>query len=182
MEQTASKKPMTLDSFGGRVHARWSPDEAVTPLGQLPFFIDFLKQANLLEPYIEECPLQFSSPNAPEVQNVLGTLLMSIVTGGRRYAHVNALRHDGNNPPLLGMSKVCSDDSVRRALKSIDQEKADVWLKQHLTVPLHPIMQDGGWILDVDSTVKPIYGKQEGAECGATSNLGKRMTALTVPF
>ena len=38
VEQTASKKPMALDSFGGRVHARWSPDEAVTPLGQLPFF------------------------------------------------------------------------------------------------------------------------------------------------
>ena len=30
---------MALDSFGGRVHVRWSPDEAVTPLGQLPFFI-----------------------------------------------------------------------------------------------------------------------------------------------
>ena len=170
VEQTASKEPMTLDSFGGRIHVRWSPDEAVTPLGQLPFFIDFLKQANLLELYVEECPLQFSSPNAPEVRDVLGTLLMSIVTGGRRYAHVNALRHDGINPPLLGMSKVCSDDSVRRALKSIDQEKADVWLKQHLTVPLHPIMQDGGWILDVDSTVKPIYGKQEGAEVGYNPN------------
>ena len=37
VEQTASKEPMTLDSFGGRIHVRWSPDEAVTPLGQLPF-------------------------------------------------------------------------------------------------------------------------------------------------
>ena len=170
VEQTASKEPMTLDSFGGRIHVRWSPDEAVTPLGQLPFFIELLKQANLFEPYVEDCPLQFSSPNAPEVRDVLGTLMMSIVTGGRRYAHVNALRHDGINPPLLGMSKVCSDDSVRRALKSIDQEKAKVWLKQHLTVPLHPVMQDGGWILDVDSTVKPIYGKQEGAEAGYNPN------------
>ena len=157
---------MALDSFGGRIHVRWAPDEAVTPLSQLPFFIDVLKQANLFEPYVEDCPLQFSSPNAPEVRDVLGTLLMSIVTGGRRYAHVNALRHDGINPPCLGMSKVCSDDSVRRALKSIDQEIAKVWLKQHLTVPLHPVIQDGDWILDVDSTIKPIYGKQEGAEVG----------------
>ena len=46
------------------------------------------------------------------------------------------------------------------------QEKADVWLKQHLTVPLHPVMQDGGWILDVDTTVKPIYGNQEDAMVG----------------
>ena len=64
------------------------------------------------------------------------------------------------------MNKVCSDDSVRRALNSIDQERADVWLKQHLTVPLHPVMQEGGWILDVDSTVKPIHGNQEGAMVG----------------
>ena len=170
VEQTASKEQMALDSFGGRIHVRWAPDEAVTPLGQLPFFINVLKQANLFEPYVEDCPLQFSSPNAPEVRDVLGTLLMSIVTGGRRYAHVNALRHDGINPPFLGMSKVCSDDSVRRALKSIDQEKTKVWLKQHLTVPLHPVIQDGGWILDVDSTIKPIYGKQEGAEVGYNPN------------
>ena len=61
VEQTAPKKPMALDSFGGRVHARWSPDEAVTPLGQLPFFIDFLKQADLFDPYVEP---RFSSwPN-----------------------------------------------------------------------------------------------------------------------
>ena len=63
------------------------------------------------------------------------------------------------------MSKVCSDDSVRRALESLDQEKAEVWLKQHLTVPLHPVMQED-WIPDVDTTIKPIYGKQEGAEVG----------------
>ena len=88
------------------------------------------------------------------------------MVGGRRYTHVSALRHDGINPPLPGMNKVCSDDSVRRALKSIDQEKADVWLKQHLTVPLHPVMQDGDWILDVDTTVNPIYGNQEGAMVG----------------
>ena len=44
VEQTASKKPMALDSFGGRVHARWSPDEAVTPLGQLPFFGNYMRK------------------------------------------------------------------------------------------------------------------------------------------
>ena len=41
-------------------------------------------------------------------------------------------------------------------------------MKQHLTVPLHPVMQDGGWILDVDTTVKPIHGNQEGAMVGYT--------------
>ena len=78
---------------------------------------------------------------------------------------LNRYHTHGVNPPLLEMGKDCGDDSVRRALKSLDQEKAEVWLKQHLTVPLHSVMQDS-WILDMDTTIKPIYGKQEGAEVG----------------
>ena len=66
------------------------------------FFIDFLKQADLFDPYAEDCPLQYSSRNAPEVRDVLGTLLLSIAAGGRRNTHVNALWHDGINPPLPG--------------------------------------------------------------------------------
>ena len=38
VKQAASKEQMALDSFGGRIHVLWLPDEAVTPLGQLPFF------------------------------------------------------------------------------------------------------------------------------------------------
>ena len=92
-------------------------------------------------------------------------MVLSIVTGGRRYSHVNALRHDGVNPGLLGMSKICSDDSVRRAFAPVDAQDAEAWLKHHLTFPLHPVMQEE-WILDTDATVKPIYGKQEGAVVG----------------
>jgi hypothetical protein len=32
---------------------------------------------------------------------VLGTLLLSVLAGHRRYAHVTALRCDAVNPPLL---------------------------------------------------------------------------------
>ena len=33
--------PVTVDTFGGRVHVEWDPQAAVTPLGQLPFFTEF---------------------------------------------------------------------------------------------------------------------------------------------
>jgi hypothetical protein len=33
---------LAVDTFGGRVHVEWDPQAAVTPLGQLAFFIDFL--------------------------------------------------------------------------------------------------------------------------------------------
>src|SRR6478752_3341681 len=35
------------DTFGGRVHVEWDAAEPVTPLGQLPFFVEYLKQGGL---------------------------------------------------------------------------------------------------------------------------------------
>ena len=163
--QARLEKSVPVDSFAGKVEVRWAPEEAVTPLGQLPFFVDFLKQADLFDPFVREAPLQYSSPNAPRVRDVLGTLLLSVVSGASRYAHVNALRYDGVNPGLLGMRRVCSDDSVRRAIGRMDAEEAGQWLRRHLDFVTRPLLGEA-WILDIDTTLKPVYGRQEGAEVG----------------
>ena len=65
---------------------------------------------------MKDCPVTYTSPNAPAKADVLGTILLSVLAGHRRYAHITALRFDGVNPQLLGMNKVCSEDSVRHAL------------------------------------------------------------------
>ena len=74
----------------------------------MPFFIEYLKQRALFDGWVADCPLLFTSPNAPRKRDVLGTLLLSVLAGHQRYAHVTALRCDAVNPPLLGMSKVVS--------------------------------------------------------------------------
>jgi hypothetical protein len=153
------------DTFAGRVHIEWDATAPVTPFGQLPFFIDFLKQANLFDPWVADCPLYLSSPNAPRKRDLLGTVMLSVLAGHRRYAHVTALRCDPVNPPLLGMSKVVSEDSVRRNLEKIADEPGRVWLQNHLDYCTAPLLGEP-WILDVDSTVKPLYGHQEGAKAG----------------
>jgi len=48
---------IALDTFGGRIHVEWDPAAAVTPLGQLPFFIEFLTVSGLFETWVAECPL-----------------------------------------------------------------------------------------------------------------------------
>ena len=53
--------------------------------------------------------VQYTSPNAPEVRDVLGTWLLSILEGQRRYAHINGLRGDAVAPKILGMSRIISD-------------------------------------------------------------------------
>ena len=93
-----SEDQFTLDTFGGRVRVEWEPHAPVTPLGQLPFFVEFLKTGNLFDPWVEEAPLQYTSPNAPSSRDLLGTILLSVLAGHTRYAHIATIRCDGVNP------------------------------------------------------------------------------------
>ena len=71
-EQPPVEEPSAIaDTFGGRVHIEWDATAPVTPFGQLPFFIDFLKQANLFDPWVADCPLYLTSPNAPRKRDLL---------------------------------------------------------------------------------------------------------------
>ena len=154
-----------VDTFGGKIHVEWDPQAAVTPIGQMPFFIEFLKTSGLFDNWVENCPLTFFSNNHSKKRDILGTFLLSILSGHTRYAHITALRGDGVNPDLLGMSRVVSEDSARRAMKKIDEEQGKLWLEEHLKRSYEELLCID-WILDIDSTVKPLYGKQEGAEIG----------------
>jgi hypothetical protein len=75
------------------------------------------------------------------------------------------LLRDGVNSKLLGMSKVVSDDSARRALQKIPDTAGIDWLQTHLQRSYEPLLRSP-WILDCDVTVKPLYGHQEGAVVG----------------
>ncbi len=154
---------VNVDTFAGRIHIEWDHNAAVTPMGQMPFFIEFLKASGIYEKFIEDCPLVYKSPNAPTVQDVLGTLVLSILAGHKRYAHITAIRTDNVNPELLGMKAVVSEDSIRRALAHMEGKEAVDWLDRHLAQSTHPVLALAPWILDTDNTVKPLYGKQEGA-------------------
>jgi hypothetical protein len=157
--------PTQVDSWAGPVRVEWDPAAPTTAFGQLPFFIDFLKTSGLFDAFVSDCPLVYASGNAPKTRDVLGTTMLSMLAGHRRYAHISALRFDGVLPELLGMTKVVSEDSVRRGLKRIDAEAGASWARGHLMSCLEPIL-DEAWILDADTTIKPIYGHQEGAEVG----------------
>jgi hypothetical protein len=68
-----------LDTYAGKVHVEWDPQAAVTTLGQRPFFTEFLKVSGLCETFVDECSLQYSSPNAPDKRDIFGTLMLSIL-------------------------------------------------------------------------------------------------------
>jgi hypothetical protein len=154
---------VAVDTFAGRIHVEWDPDAAVTPMGQLPFFIEFLKVSGVYDSFADECPLRYTSPNAPKIRDVLGTLLLSILAGHKRYAHITTIRSDRVNPELLGMTEILSEDSIRRALAAMNEGEAIAWADRHLANSTRPVLALAPWIMDTDNTVKCLYGKQEGA-------------------
>jgi hypothetical protein len=135
----------------------------------------------LFSRWVENCPLSYSSPNASKTQDLLGTWFLSILDGQRRYAHVTALRGDSVAPQILDMKKIISDESVRRGLAHlapcIDQKcseeertrretqlgKTARWMDDALSESTKEALKTP-WILDIDGTVKPLYGNQDGAE------------------
>jgi len=154
-----------VETKGGRIQVRWDADAATTPFGQLVFFVEFLTLTGLLERWMESCPLNYQGAHSSKRQDILCTWLLSILSGHKRYSHITTIRADGVTPELLGMQQVVSEDTVRRALAAIKEEPGVDWLQSHIDSTVMPLL-GAPWVLDVDVTVKPLYGKQEGAEVG----------------
>lgn len=171
---------MRVRTPGGVFFVRWDERGSATAMGQLAFFAEYLEATGLFEAWLQSCPLHYTSPNAPKLVDVLGTWMLSILDGQWRYAHVGSLRGDAVATSILGMTKIISDDSLRRALSAIAPEpdekhtaeqraaqQAQVgaamqWMHEQLR---HSVAQATAtpWILDCDTTIKPLYGKQAGA-------------------
>ena len=182
-EQGRLAAELRITTPGGRFHIRWDEGGSATALGQLPFFAEFLEVSGLFARWVDGCPMAYTSPNAPDAVDVLGTWLLSILDGQRRYAHVAGLRGDGVAPQILGMNKIVSDESLRRALAHLapDQpgraseeeraaraaqlEKSAAWMDAALNESTREALRTP-WILDADTTVKLLYGHQAGAEIG----------------
>ena len=165
LEVKVANASTAIETFGGVVHVSWDDTAAVTPFGQLVYFVDFLKTAGLWELFVADSPLEYKSPNAPKKADVLGALLLSVLAGQKHYSHITAIRTDNVVAELLGMGKIPSEDSVRRAFLAVGEAQASAWLTKHLLISYQPLLKER-WILDIDSTVKPLYGHQQGAVKG----------------
>jgi hypothetical protein len=156
---------LLLRGGGDQYEVQWDAEAKVTPMGSLVFFAQYLQTGGLMDRLCQGTPLAYDSNNAPKERDVLGTIILSVLNGQTRYAHINALRGDRVGAEVLGVSKLVSEDSVRRALKRGTAEQWDDWLTIQERAVYEPLLCEP-YVLDIDNTVKPLYGHQEGAEMG----------------
>ena len=154
-----------LPTFGGRMSVRWDPTARVTSVAGLAHFSTFLANTGLFDRLAEDAPFDYKSNNACAKRDILGTAVLAILLGKTRYVHINELRHDTAARELLALDEIVSEDTVRRAFRDADEEKLEAWLSKHEREVFEALISYR-YIIDIDNTVKPIYGHQEGAELG----------------
>jgi hypothetical protein len=143
----------------------WDAAAKVTPMGSLVFFAQYLQTGGIMNRLCADTPLAYTSNNASKERDILGTIILSVLNGQTRYAHINALRGDHVGAEVLGISKIVSEDSIRRALQRGTPATWDKWLIKQERAVYEPLLSEP-YVLDIDNTVKPLYGHQEGAELG----------------
>ncbi len=147
--------PQRLETFGGVVEVLWEEDAGVSMHGGLAFFVEFLKLSGIWAKFVKECPLEYSSPNAPSKSEILGTILFSVLSGHRRYAHITGIRGDEVLPELVDIQQFRSEDSVRRAFEKQDEEALTLWMDGQMNETYAALLEQA-WILDLDATVKTL--------------------------
>jgi len=87
---------LSCDTYAGIVHVEWDTQSPVTPIGQLIFFIQFLKSCDLFGSWVKDCPLTYRGPRGPAIVDVLGTLFLAVLSGYKRYAHITSITFQKN--------------------------------------------------------------------------------------
>jgi hypothetical protein len=89
------------------------------------------------------------------------------LNGARRYAHLSYIQGDKLTSEALDVEDgFVSEDSVRRGIKKMTKENWEEcveWLSKAELATVLPLLREE-YILDLDTSVKPVYGHQEGAE------------------
>ena len=140
---------------------------AVTPFGGLVSFIEFLGQIGYAEQLEKHLPWTLASPNAIPLAHTLTAFCIGVVAGARRFAHTELVRADRALHALLGLERWPGADTVRGLFHRFSQATIQsfwrplwVWLLGLVRGPAE------GFSLDLDSTVFPRAGHQQGAAKG----------------
>ena len=148
--------------FGGGKIKICDTLRAVTPLGGLSVFIEFLSRIELVEQLTNRGPYQPKSPNHYEPGQILVGFVFSVIAGARRFAHANQLRADRALHALLGLKRFPSDDTILNYFRRFSQAEIERfwrplwrWLISRLPQP------QKGFSLDLDSTIFSRHGTQQ---------------------
>jgi hypothetical protein len=90
----------TFPTPGGRVRLSVTND-TLTPFGGLVPWAAFTKHIGIIDRLAADCPVKRTSPNAAPVYDVLQSFMLTALTDGRRFSHIERLRENTGTRPAI---------------------------------------------------------------------------------
>ena len=168
MEKYTTKQAssvQTIETLGGGYSLKWDDDTSMSANAHIALLSQFAQAGGFFDRLVDTCPMKLTSNNAPNIRDLVATAMVSMINGATRFRHFDRLRGDTAAAKLFGVERFMSYDSVRRNFASIPEDEALAWVwRENLHLLQDVVAED--YVLDLDPTVKPVYGRQEGAEIG----------------
>ena len=149
------------ETMGGRVRLNWDDRVEMSTNAHHVLFSEFLAVSGLFDRFVEESPLVYTSNIAPAKRDVLGTAVLGIVDGAKRFWHFDSLTGDGVSAEAFGLSRTMSCDSVRRGLLKMDARAGLAWAFRQNIRCVAPILPEN-YILDLGAAEVAALYRQRG--------------------
>jgi len=100
--------------------------------------------------------------------SILNTIILGIQSGMNRIKKIETFSQDPLVSEILGLQGKIDEDTISNRLKRFGMEQSNELMEINgtLSKKVHKQLKTYGDIVDIDSTVKTVYGKQEGAAVG----------------
>jgi hypothetical protein len=114
----------------GRIGTQSLATAPVTPFGQLPFFIEYLKAGRVVRwlgsglPIVAQQPECLAQTRSAGHRAAVGS---SVLAGHRRYAHITALRGDRASPMRFALGRPAADGHGKSYLVQPEQNLHGPW-------------------------------------------------------
>lgn len=153
----------------------WSfTDKQFTAWGGMRVLEEMLRKLGWIEA-LAKAPLPKPGSNRG-IKPVLmvQAFLVTIWTGGGRFAHTALVRFDTALRSIFGLGQVGSVSTFTRFFRRFNQKQVEE-VFGHLFEWMWGRVSTGTWTVDLDSSVLTRYGQQEGSQLGYNpGNRGKR--------
>ena len=153
--------------FGARKVILRETARPVTPFGGLVVLAEFLRTIQFPATVQAALPFTLTSPNAIPPAETFTAFVVAVVAGAQRFAHTQLLRMDHALHAVLGLTRFPGDDTFRHFFRRFGLPQVNAFFDalSRWQLARLPSRADG-YTLDLDSTLFPRYGRQEGARKG----------------
>ena len=81
----------TISTLGGDYALKWDDETQMSVNAHAALLSQFAKAGGFFDRLVETCPMRLKSNNAPDVRDLIATVMVSMINGATRFRHIDRL-------------------------------------------------------------------------------------------